>query len=239
MFAGIRLAAALMLLFAWTVGTAAQSSDDKQREIAQWMKMLKSNDVDQRRQAAEALGKYGTDAKAAASALVAALKDPDPFVRRFAARSLGNIGADPKVATASLVPLFRSGSREEMEAANETLVKMGPATVPVFIGLLKEKDTTIILTAARSLGRFGKDAKDAVPQLIEIYKTPPKGPARVDMEIRKAVAETLGNIGPDAKAAIDPMKASVEIKNPDRELLQIVNVALKKIGSTPAKPLKP
>jgi hypothetical protein len=53
---------------------------------------LKAKDPAARREAANALGLAGADAKAAVPALVGALKDPDPQVRGTAARALSAVG---------------------------------------------------------------------------------------------------------------------------------------------------
>jgi HEAT repeat protein len=231
----VLVAALAAALFTSSAGLA-QPSVEKEKEIARWTALLKSKDVDQRRQAAEALGKYGADAKGAVNGLLFALRDTDTFVRRFSARALGSIGADAKAGIPHLVPMLRSATREEAVEASEALVKIGPATIPTMITLLKDKEPVIALAAAKVLGRLGPDAKDAVENLAYLFRNPTKGQGATELEIRIAVAETLGNIGPAAKPAVEDLKPAVEIKNPNRELLQAVNTALKKIGEKPAKP---
>src|SRR5437868_14818744 len=77
-------------------------------EVPRLIEQLKGKDTAERRQAADALGKLGPDAKDAVNALADAVKDKDPYVKRFAARSLGQIKADGKetmqALTRALVP---------------------------------------------------------------------------------------------------------------------------------------
>lgn len=64
---------------------------------------LRSADPITRRQAAEVLGRMGSDAKPAVDDLIALLDDPDAEVRKIAARTLGRIGPDAAPAIPALM----------------------------------------------------------------------------------------------------------------------------------------
>jgi hypothetical protein len=68
---------------------------------------LHSINEDVSRQAAEAMGKIGPDAKAAIPALIAALKDNDKEVRRAATYALSNIGPEAKAAVPALTKALK------------------------------------------------------------------------------------------------------------------------------------
>jgi hypothetical protein len=64
---------------------------------------LRSSNPVTRKQAAEVLGRMGSDAAPAVNDLVALLDDPDPEVRKVAARTLGRIGPDSAPAIPALM----------------------------------------------------------------------------------------------------------------------------------------
>ena len=60
---------------------------------------------------------------------------------------------------------------------------------------LKDPDQFVRSHTVRTLGRLGKDAVEAVPALAECLKDDV-------VEVRLAAVEELGNLGPQAKAAV-------------------------------------
>lgn len=164
---------------------------------------LKDKDAATRVNAAEALGRAGSDAKSAAPALIAALaEDKDPFVRRMAAVALGEIGADAKSAVPALVALVQSQYENidglvgsECAVALAKIDPKGAATVAVLSKSLKDADAGARMTAADKLAIIGPTVKSAAPALIEALKDKEGG-------VRYAVANALGSIEADAKAAV-------------------------------------
>jgi len=128
----------LALVFVSTVAlawTRAVLAEDVQDLVGQ----LKSPTADVRRDAAQALGKLGTEAKAAVPALIASLKDENMFVRRYSAQSLGKIGPAAKSAVPALTKSLEDMRKEVAEAATEALGKLGPDSVPALVHALKNK----------------------------------------------------------------------------------------------------
>src|SRR5262245_59382212 len=68
------------------------------KSAGEWVKLLTSEKVEERRQAAEALAKLGPAAKTAVADLAKALRDSDSKVRSWSASALGHIGAEAKAA---------------------------------------------------------------------------------------------------------------------------------------------
>lgn len=134
--------------------------------------------------AAKAIDWFGRP-KCGVRELLAALKRKEPEVRVAAARVLSQVGkGDPDVATA-------------------------------VIGQIDPKLPILLYaTVIRSVGRFGPDAKAAVPQLIQALKDNRKDPTGgSDLgSLHDAAACALGAIGPDAKDAIPALLSRLETK---------------------------
>jgi len=137
---------------------------------------LRSEDSGVRRQAVEALGKIGADAKAAVLALIMVLKDKYELieVREQAAAALGKIGPAAKAAVPALIKVLKENyeSIEVREQAEAVLGKIGPAAkaaVPALIRVLKDKYelTEVREQAATALVKIGSEA---APALIELLK---------------------------------------------------------------------
>jgi HEAT repeat protein len=68
-------------------------------------------------------------------------------------------------------------------------------SVPSLLDTLKDKDPKMRYYAAKELGHFGAQAKDAVPALTATLKDE-------DKTVRMGAAYALAEIGPDARTAI-------------------------------------
>jgi HEAT repeat protein len=92
-------------------------------------------------------------------------------------------------------------------------------SVPALVKTLKEdKDPNMRYWAAESLGKFGPEARSAVPDLIEALKDDSK-------MVRMGVAYALGEIGgADATAALQEAT-----KDPEKEVRDAAASALKQI----------
>jgi HEAT repeat protein len=129
-------------------GAAAPTYADQ--PLAHWQDLLaqhvgKDSDADkeQCRRAAQALGRFGPDAKEAVPLLVQALQSPSTEVREFAVDALGRIGLEPQTVVSAIVA--------EADLPPEHI---NYAPLAAFRRL-----------AARALGRFGAAATAAVPML--------------------------------------------------------------------------
>jgi hypothetical protein len=86
---------------------------------------LRHSDPAIRKQAAEVLGRMGSDAAPAVNDLTMLLDDPDPEVRKVAARTLGRIGPEAAPAVPALMR-----SLVQPEATPPALPPSAPYTVP-------------------------------------------------------------------------------------------------------------
>ena len=72
------------------------------------------------------------------------------------------------------------------------------ATVGELIDALEDPDHDVRVSSARALGRFGPDARDAVPALTKTLSDPSR-------LVRLAATEALGKMGPAAEPAVAPL----------------------------------
>jgi HEAT repeat protein len=119
---------------------------------------------------------------AAVPALVEALKNEEGYRPLAAAVVLGRLGSDAKEAIPTLVTLLGKGALttqlsdgtawglRKVNVATETLVQIGPASIPLLVKLLKETEPSQRSAAAEALGQFGPAAREAIPALREALK---------------------------------------------------------------------
>jgi HEAT repeat protein len=97
--------------------------------------------------------------------------------------------------------------------------------IPALIEALKDRDGDVRRWAMELLGEFGPEAREAVPALIQLLKSP------VDQEWAMGI---LGRIGPDARDAV-PALTEVLLKHPNAGVRKIASDALGKITPEPGK----
>lgn len=171
--------------------------------------LKKDDNADARWKAADLLGRLGPEAReeSTRAAVAAALKDSNAHVRAVAASALATIGPagsdaipalQEMLSTSDCLPALRALSLYGSDAA--------PAIGKIIVLLHNEDDSEIRWTAARTLGKIGRAAKEATPMLVEAMKDP-------EPLVREHAAEALGDIGPDAKEAIPELVKA--LKDPD------------------------
>jgi HEAT repeat protein len=143
--------------------------------------------------AADLLGQLGTDAQPAAKQLLASLKDGDSHVRVVSAAALSKVEASADGAVPALLELLKREPRPEVSRALSVYRKAAQPAVPELIAILSNErlDTESRWNAARTLGKIGPGAADAIPLLVECLRDEAA-------TIREHAAEALGDIGPAA-----------------------------------------
>ena len=209
----------------WRVGPAARPA------VPALSGALKDEDGDVRRSAAGALGTFGPEAGAAVPSLAEALKHQDMGTRHFAARALVRVGGPE--ARRSAAPVLREvlhhGAPDQRVRAELIVLlwKIGPEPESTFPGL-KTGDAGDVHCATQLLnGVYSTKAdrgtrKNAVPTLVEAFRG-----AKSDPGHRVSFAQTLGEIGPDAKAAIPALREG--LKDKDENVRKAAAEALGKI----------
>jgi HEAT repeat protein len=200
------------------------------------IKQLQSDDNEERRLAAKALGEGGAESRAAVPALIKALKDRDMFVRRFSAQALGDIGPDARPAVIALAAALDDPKKEVQSAAAHALGKLGPSGVETLIDVVRDDgdDTMLRLLAIDVLSTLGPAGRSAVPTLTQLLKpktgknNKQKAPP-ADLRVPAAIA--LGSLAKagdtETVAALEAFTAK-KAKAPG-DLKRAANQALQKI----------
>jgi HEAT repeat protein len=153
--------------------------------------------------------------------LTKALKDQDKRVRKHAATALGNLKADAWDVATKVAALLTDEERDVRRSAIAALGQMGPeagaATPQLFHAL---RDDALHEEISRTLVKIGKKA---VPTLVD------KLSAKQD-SVKIEACRLLGEIGPDAADAIEPLTAlAQDKKNQLPRVWKAAAEALKKI----------
>ncbi len=164
-------------------------------------KVLFDSNFRVRRRAVEVLARLGPLAKRAAPDLVLVLADPQFEVRDAAQKALIQMRDDAIPALSDALKSNKEGLRK---VALGTLSRCGPKGIPIILKLLKTDESSIIRAdAASALG----DAQPATPEVVNALIH-----AFADLEemVRSAAADSLGQQGPAAKAAIGPLLVAAQ-----------------------------
>lgn len=137
---------------------------------------LKSGDKEERRAAADVLGKAGGAARVEIPALIKTLKDPDRDVRFEAADSLGEIGNAAREAIPALTDVIRSdrdaGVRKRALRSLEDIDKEVKLSVEALILAMKDPDKEIRSDAVARFQYLDVVPKEAIGPLREALKDP-------------------------------------------------------------------
>jgi HEAT repeat protein len=204
-----------------------------------WMKALQSDDPEARGKAAFALGAIGAAAGESVPALAAALvEDADVNVRHQASLALSKMAPASRGAVAELAKARRDDDLLVRRNAAVALYRLGeearPA-VPALIRALGDETNDALLptvlqsvheSVALALGRASAGTADGVPALLAALES------HSSDRLPRAVAAALGDVGPEARAAVPKL---VELLHDDEADIRLAaEEALKKVGG--AKP---
>ena len=192
--------------------------------------LLRREQVDFRRFAADAFIDLAPDTVWIQPALRQALRDSDSMVAADAARALGALG---KRASPSVRALIKALSHKEPHVriyAAEALANIGPnadAATKDLTRALGDPIPGVRWAAGEALSSIGPAAHSAVPQLIEALKDQ-------FLYVRICAAGALGSIGPKAQTAREALRAAAN----DPVLRNEVEWALNRIaGIESGKPV--
>jgi HEAT repeat protein len=161
-----------------------------------------------RRDAAQALGMIGSDARAAADDLARLLKDGDAQVRATAAGALAAMGKEAQAAIPALLELLRTEKQFEVQQrAFQAITAIGSQDLPGLLKAVREIDEVGRWAIPYVLTQFGPRARDAVPQLIKLLADPDAGH-------RVGAALALGKLGAEAREAIPALLQALQDPSP-------------------------
>ena len=121
----------------------------------------------------------------------------------------GQTGIPKREDVPKYLAQLKSTNASDRAKAAEMLGKRGginvtdvePAIDPLKMMLDKDKDAKARAAAARALGAIQADAEGTVPLLIDHLKSETE-----DKDVKMATVVALGQYGPDAKAALQPLR---------------------------------
>ncbi len=182
----VRSVAILLLAFAST-GMADEPKEPEfdGKPLSYWIKQLYADTADARMEAADAIAEMGPTARAAVPGLLYAFKTAHADVSTCAAMALAQIGREAQDAVPELVAALKNPDlaiRAEAAGALWSIAKHRDV-VPALIAALKDPRGRLPGRAAFFLGEIGKDAKPAVPVLLELLKDPTKWYVRADAAV--------------------------------------------------------
>ncbi len=169
-----------------------------------------------------ALVQIDPDGKECVSALISALEQDSIEIVDAAARCLGHLGPKAKDAVPALAKAVTRDFSEPFyntiypqTSAAKALRRIdleGKSAVPALMRALRyrheivgqEPDYSTAESAAQLLGSYGPAARAAVGTLVEVVRTRDKDDA--NWFVREAATLALGQIRPDAKAAIPVLR---------------------------------
>jgi len=214
-------------------GQNDQQLTPMQREIERQRQRLKSEDIEDRR---DALMRLGNLKRADASRVAAVgLTDGAPIVRVTAAHAI--LSLPPADAATLLIPLLQDKlefvRRETAYALGQT--RSRSAVAPLEVVLLNDKEMDVRGAAAVALGEIGDQS--AVPALSQALagqtgKKKPKGGSNVF--VMRAAARSMGQI--KSRAAVDVLIAALTNDANDTDVRREAATALGMIGDPSAGP---
>jgi HEAT repeat protein len=170
------------------------------------VEMLRSSDsAEVRWSAADFLGRLGPDAAAASKMLLAALDDPDPHVQSVAVEAVPKVGTPADDAVPALAGLLDTRHAPVAAYAISNYRAQAAPALPELTQLLADtsQNADARWNAARTIGKTGPPAIDALPVLIEMTRDS-------EATVRGNAAEAIGDIGPTAVAGVPALIAALE-----------------------------
>ncbi len=200
---------------------AAESS------VSDLVKALKAGRESARVEAVVQLGRMGEEAAEAVPNLTKLLKDSSADLRARAAEALGKIGPAAKSAVPELISLVTDPDKTVRREAIEAVHQIGPGpkvSIPLAVKVIEDAEPSVRMRALDALAERGEQA---VPFLIEALE---------NKEARYWACLVLGEIGPEAKAAVPALTGLVGADDP--QVRREATLALAGVGaaSAPAVP---
>jgi HEAT repeat protein len=230
---------------------------DGRRSVAVLEHLLRTSaSAEIRWTSAELLGQIGSDARPAANQLLASLKDADSHVRVVSAATLPKVEAPASEAVPALLDLLKREPRPEVSRALSVYRKAAKSAVPELMIILSNQklDSESRWNAARTLGKIGSEAVEAIPLLVDCLRDeattvrehsaealgdmgPAAGGAAGDLakvlndtntRVRRDAVRSLGQIGPSANSVADDVEKL--LADPDQSVREAALVTLKVIA---------
>jgi HEAT repeat protein len=187
------------------------------------------------------MGTLGPDAKSGVPALLEIAKQ-DKDMSRSVAMTLGEIGPEAKAGVPWLMELLKDRTNDPLQYDLRVQAALAlwriqgnkEITLPVLREALKDPKAYVRIEAALGLWRTGEEKEKMLALLLDMLKSKGQGARKQDLEarlVRFQAAAALGEIGPDAKAAVPIL---LELLGDREDFRKSVADALKKIDPAAA-----
>jgi HEAT repeat protein len=195
---------------------------------------------------------FGKEAKAAVPTVTRMLADKNASIRQKATTTLAQIGPAAKDTIPSIRAKLKDADTSVRAAAVEALGKLDDRdSLAALKTLMQDKDAGVRSRVVETFGRWKEDAKETVPLLLEVMKTPAsKLQTTIQREGKEMVVEdgleiavvgeafkALGKLGPTAKAAVPELIEQAQL--PKSQFAWPAYRALKKIAPDEAAKIAP
>lgn len=151
------------------------SEKEIKKRVSEYIKRLKSDNLEEKREAAWELQNLEMKAKDAIPTLVETIKDEDWAVRSMSVLALGKLKYD-KVNQDLIHILLKDESEEVRASAVEALVRIRPSEInSLLMQAIKDAHKLVRERVVWGLGVIGEKAKEAIPEIIEILQMPNEG----------------------------------------------------------------
>jgi HEAT repeat protein len=215
------------------ISALSKIKPDANAILPHFLEALKDKEPSVRGTAVISLGDMGPEAKSAVLALLDAVKKDNDLTSRVAV-ALGQIGPEAKEGIPLLLELLKNQSNDpaiRVQAAWALWRVQGnrEATLPILRDALKCPKKSVRIEAALALWHMGEEKEKMMALILDILKEKEYAGRKRDPDaafIRFHAAQALGEIGPDAKAAVPIL---IELLGAEEDVMKGVPKALKKI----------
>jgi HEAT repeat protein len=178
--------------------------------------------------AAQVLADIGPDAAPATEALAKLVADKNTAMRHEALVTLSKIGPGAKQAVPALIAAL--GDKDEAIGCGAAYAlgcigKEAADAKPALAKALESEDSVLKAIAAWALIHIDPACDDCLEKVVAVLSTSLKAP---ESQLRVQAAETLGELGSKAKAAVPALKAAAKDSEPAAR--SAAEAALKAIG---------
>ncbi len=217
---------------------------------------LKHKSSGVRVQALQGISMMGQSQGATAVAVAQSLRDPEATVRQQAIYALQNIRGTPEIVVPVLDGIYKDGTADARRTVLQIVWMYGGKGQDIILTGLKDKDNTVRQQAIYAMQNMQGDISEAVPAIVELMKDDSLGQHRFqflwmlaragekgaeplgqllkhkDDNIRVQAAQSLRNMGANAKKALPHVKEAINDKNANvRMNAMIVYATLSADGS--------
>ncbi len=193
------------------LNTIASSTARSKTVVPLLEEALKNKDLGTRVQAARALFEVEGKADRVMPVYLEALKNENRTNWASAIAALAPLGPGAAKAAPRLVEILKVRDYYVPHEVRHTLVRIGPATIPPLVELLKEPEpppsrfgyNSAHETAVYALGQFGAKSAEAMVPLLK----------HADTSVRQRACRVIASVGPQAKDVVPKLVPLLEAEN--------------------------